>query len=168
MTMAMRADSTDLESFLAALPEEDAAQARVAAARIDALERQIGPPVWIERNLIWLAVASLILFGLGLTGLIGVFAWGRATLGLGGVTLMVSAFPALMLAYLLSVRGQTRRDHAKMALNESHFLPHGGIYFGTRDGNGRVLLVERPAGDAEPDLRARVHAQHAAATRRRW
>jgi hypothetical protein len=167
MKMRNTAESTDLESFLAALPEEDAAQARVAAARIDALERQIGPPGWIERNLIWLAVASLVLFGLGVTGLIGVFAWGRDTFGLGGVTLMVSAFPALMFAYLFSVRGQTRFDHAKMALNERHFLPYGGLYFGASSGAGKVVRVDPPQA-GEPTLRERIEAQHDAAAKRKW
>ncbi len=38
------AESLDLEEFLAGLAEEDGAEARVAAARIDALEREVGPP----------------------------------------------------------------------------------------------------------------------------
>jgi len=170
--MANARESTDLETFLAALPADDAAQARVAAARIDALERQIGPPGWIEHNLIWLAVASLALFVIGVTGLIGIFAWGRAFFGLGGVTLMVSAFPALMLAYLFSVRGRTGLDHEKMALNEQHFLPHAGLYLGApqepgRSGPGKVVRVDRPQA-GEPTLRERIEAQHHAASTRKW
>jgi hypothetical protein len=80
----------------------------------------------------------------------------------------------MVLAYLLSVRGQTRLDDAKMALNEKHFLPHGGIYFGVSesnadgDGGGKVLLVKRPTAE-EPDLRSKIQAQYdAAAKRRLW
>jgi hypothetical protein len=149
------------------LPDQDAAEARLAAARIDALERRIGPPRWIERNLIWLAVLALMLFVAGISALIGVFAWGRDTFGLGGVTLMVSAFPALMFAYLISVRGQTRFDHEKMALNERHFLPHGGLYLGSPQGPGKVVRADRWQA-AEPNLRDRVEARHDAAAKRKW
>ena len=48
-------ESLDLEAFLAALPEEAAAEARAAAARIDALERDVGPAGWIELNVMPLA-----------------------------------------------------------------------------------------------------------------
>jgi hypothetical protein len=160
-------ESTDLETFLASLPESEAAEARVAAARIDALEKQIGPPNWIERNLIRLTVVTLVLFVAGVTALIGVFAWGRDTLGLGGVTLMVSAFPALVFAYLISVRGQTQHDHAKMELNQRHFLPHGGLYFGTTSGAGKVVRVDPPK-TGESNLRERAEAQHSAAMRQKW
>ena len=78
-------ETLTLEAFLAGLADEDAAQARVAAARIDALEREIGPPGWIERNLMRLALAALALFVLGVGGLIGVLGWVRAIFGLGGV-----------------------------------------------------------------------------------
>ena len=72
-----------------------------------------------------------------------------------------------MLAYLLSVRGRTGIDHEKMALNEEHFLPHGGLYFGTINGDGGVLLVQPPKKD-EMNLRERTLAQHKAATKRQW
>ena len=156
--------TASLAEFLARLSEAEAAEARAAAARIDALEREIGPPGWIERNLVPLVAVSAVMFALGL---VGFFAGLAGWIGLGGVVLLLSAFPLLMFLYLLSVRGRTRLDDAKMALNEKHFLPHGGVYFGAAQGGGSVLLVERPK-DAEPDLRAKVHAQYEAATKRRW
>ncbi len=164
-------ETLTLEAFLARLPEEDAAQARVAAARIDALEREIGPPGWIERNLMRLVLAALALFVLGVGGLIGVLGWVRAVFGLGGVTLMVAAFPALMLAYLWSVRGRTGADHEKMALNEKYFLPHGGLYFGaapgdSESGSGKVVRVDWKPG--EKNLREQVQARYDAATKRHW
>ncbi len=154
------AETQPLEVFLAGLPEENAARARVAAARIDALEREIGPPGWIERNLIVLALVSAVLFVAGAGGLLGIFAWGRAIFGLGGITLMVSAFPGLILVYLLSVRGRTRVDDEKMELNKAHFMPHGGAYFG----GGRVVQVDwKPR---EMNLRDQVQARYDAATKR--
>ena len=161
------AESLDLEAFLAGLPDEDADHARATAARIDALERAIGPPGWIERNLIPLAALALVLFVIGAGGLFGVFGWGRAVFGLAGVALMVGAFPALMLAYLLSVRRRTGADHEKMALNEKHFLPHGGLYFGAAGGDGKVVPVDPPE-KPEMTLRERTLAQHKAATKRQW
>ncbi len=165
--MAERRESIDLEAFLAVLPDAEAAAARAAAARIDALEKSIGPPGWIERNLIPLAVIALALFVLGVAGLLGSFDWGRAAFGLGGVTLMVSVFPILVVAYLWSVRGRTEVDQEKMDLNDRHFLPHGGLYFGASDGDGKVLQVYRPEPD-EPDLRQRTHRLYQTATKRRW
>ena len=159
-------ETLTLEAFLAGLADADAAQARVAAARIDALERAVGPPGWIERNLMRLALAALVLFALGVGGLIGVLGWVRAMFGLGGVTLMVAGFPALMLAYLWSVRGRTRADHEKMALNEKHFLPHAGLYFGATNGGGKVVRVDWKPG--EMNLREQVQARYDAATKRRW
>ncbi len=159
-------ETLGLEDFLAGLGPEDAARARAAAARIDALEREVGPPGWIERHLMRLALAALVLFVLGVGGLIGVFGWVRAGFGLGGVTLMVAAFPALMLAYLWSVRGRTGADYDKMELNEKHFLPHGGYYFGASAGVGTVVRAQPKSG--EKNLREQVQARYDAATKRRW
>jgi hypothetical protein len=159
--MADTPEKMGLETFLAALPEQDAVEARVAAARIDSLEREIGPPGWIERNMWPLAGGAFLLFILGMVFLIGIFAWGRTVLGLGGVVLLICAFPALMLAYLWSVRGRTAADHEKMALNEKYFLPHQGIYFG----GGTVVRVNWTK--RELNLREQVEARHAEVTKRR-
>ena len=165
--MAEPGDTLPLDAFLAALPEDVAGEARAAAAQIDRLEAEIGPPNWIERHFMPLAGAALVLFLLGGAALIGLFSGLQTAIGLGGVTLLVAAFPVLIFIYLLSVRGQTRLDDAKMRLNEAHFLPHGGVYFGALAGHGKVLIVPPPKTD-EPDLRARVHAQYEAATKRKW
>jgi hypothetical protein len=159
-------ETLELEDFLSGLGPEDAAQARVAAARIDALEREVGPPGWIERNLMRLALAALALFVLGVGGLIGVLGWVRAVFGLGGVTLMVAVFPALMLTYLWSVRERSGADYEKMELNEKHFLPHGGYYFGASAGLGKVVRAQPKSG--EKNLREQVQARYDAATKRHW
>jgi hypothetical protein len=159
-------ETLTLEAFLSRLTEEDAAEARVAAARIDALERAIEPPGWIEQNLMQLTLVALVLFVLGVGGLIGVLGWIRAMFGLGGVTLMVAAFPALMLTYLWLVRGRTRADYEKLELNERWFLPHGGFYFGAANGGGKVVRVVWNPG--EKNLRDQVQARYDAATKSRW
>lgn len=168
MSAATEPRTVDLESFLAGLPEEDAAELRAAAAKIEALEREIGPPGRIERNVIALGIAALVLFLIGVAALVGLLTGANGVIGLGGVVLLLAAFPLLVFAYLWSVRGQTRLDAAKMALNERHFRPHGGVYFGARSGGtGKVLLVAAPE-PGEPNLRERTEALYGQATKRRW
>lgn len=163
--------TVSLETFLAELPAEEAAEARAAAARIDALERAIGPPGWLERHLVRLAVAALALFLAGVALLLA-RAYGLQFLPGAALVPLLGAFPALVLGYLWSVRGRSRLDHEKMALNDAHFLPHGGVYFGAQGGDfggaARVMRVERPRAKAAPNLRERTHALHAEATKRRW
>lgn len=155
-----------LEEFLAGLPAGAAAGARAAAARIDELERGVRPPNRIERNLAPLAIAALILFVLGVAAFAGLATGLRGVIGFGGVVLLIAAFPALVFAYSWSVRWRTAADRAKMALNAEHFLPHGGLYFGAPQGDGRVVRVEvDPEG---PDLRQQTEALYRQSTARRW
>lgn len=163
----MQRQTIPLEAFLAVLPPDEAAQARASAARIDALERQIGPPGWLEQHLMGLGLGALVLFTLGVLLLAGRAVGLVGAIGSGAVVPMLAAFPALVLAYVWSVRGRTRLDREKMDLNERHFMPHGGIYFGARGGTRTVMRVER-SEKPEPTLRDRAHALHAEATRRRW
>lgn len=159
-----------LEAFLSRLPTEEAAEARAAAGQIDALERRIGPPGWFERNLVGFGLGALVLFTAGLV-LLALRASGLIHFaGPDLVVPLLAAFPALVLAYLWSVRGRTRLDHEKMALNERHFLPHGGAYFGAREGRRTVTRVTPPGQDAPedaPTLKERTEALHARATRGR-
>ena len=160
-------ETVPLETFLAELPEEEKAEAREAAERIDELERDIGPPGWIERHLVGLGLAALALFAAGLAlffARAGGIGWAP---GAAVLVPLLAAFPLLALAYLWSVRARSRLDRQKMALNEAHFLPHGGVYFGSRAGRGQVMRVEPPSED-EPTLRERAERLHAEATRRRW
>lgn len=167
------ADRIPLETFLADLTEEQANDARAAAERMDELERRIGPPGWLERNLISLALIALAFFVVGVGALIGAFSWLRSVMGMGGITLFVACFPGLIFAYLYSVRGRTAVDRQKMALNERHFLPLGGLYFSglahdtDRPGQAFVLRVAPPEQD-EPTLRDKVEAQYASAKRWHW
>jgi len=126
----------------------------------------VPPPNWIERNLATLVIAALALFALGIASFAGLAAGLGGLFGLGGVVLMVAAFPALVLAYAWSVRFRTAADREKMALNQRYFLPHGGIYFGSPRGNGKVVRVAT-AGDG-PNLRQRTEALYRQATPRRW
>lgn len=165
--MAAARKTVDLATFLSGLPEADRSELAAVAARIEALEREVGAPGWIERHLIMLGLAALVLFALGLAAIAGVVAGLGETIGLGGAVLMLAAFPALVLAYLLAARGRTRVDDAKQVLNERHFVPRGGVYFGATGGAGKVLLVD-PSGPKEMNLRERTQAQYEAATKRRW
>ena len=168
MSVASTRDSVDLETFILELPSGERDEVRAAAERIDDLEREVGQPGWLEENFFKLTIAALILFALGIAGLIGALAGLRGAIGLGGVVLLLAAFPTLVFAYLWSVRGRTRIDDAKMRLNERHFLPHGGVYFGGRSGKREVMRVE-PPGEDKPDLRERTRRLYAAATTtRRW
>lgn len=159
-------ETIPLEAFLAELPEPEAEAARTAAREIEALEHAVGGPGWIERNLMSLGLGSLILFTAGIVLLI-LRAGGLVHPGLGLVILLLAAFPALVLGYLWSVRGRTRLDREKMDLNERHFLPHGGAYFGAPDGHRRVMRVAPRREDA-PTLKDRTERLHAEVTRRRW
>ena len=150
--MTEHGERVGLDAFVAALPEADAAAVRAAAAQIDALEREVGPPGWIERNLIPLAGFTFAMLVVGVVALVSNAGGLRDTLGPGGLTLLLAAFPALIFAYLLAVRERTRLDKEKMALNETHFLPRGGIYFGSRGGTGEVVRISRPV-KPQPDLR---------------
>ena len=167
--MSAPRETVPLEVFLAELDPEAATAARTAAARMDALERQVGPPSWLERNLISLGLIALALFVAGAGALIGILPWLRSVIGLGGITALVMLFPGLMVAYLVSVRGRTAIDNEKMALNDRHFIPHGGFYFAApRDGGtAMVVRVDRPEKH-EPTLRDKVQAQYDSATKRRW
>lgn len=156
-----------LEAFLAELPPADAEEARLAARRIDALEREIGGPGWLERNLVGFGLGALLLFSAGVVLLVLRAGGLVAFAGIGVVMLLLAAFPALVLAYLWSVRGRTRLDREKMDLNERHFLPRGGAYFGARDGSRRVMRVE-PRREEPPTLKEKTERLHAEATRRRW
>lgn len=163
-------ETVPLEAFLTELPDEAAAEARAAAARIDALERQVGPPGWLERHLFRLAGGALVAFAIGLGLLLGRAAGHAGLPGAGVIVPLLGAPPGLALAYLWSVRGRARLDRAKMDLNEAHFLPHGGLYFGGEggeDGGDRVLRVAPPKPE-RPNLRERTERLHAEATRRRW
>ena len=160
-------ETIPLEAFLAELPEAEAEEARLAARRIDALEREIGEPGWLERNLVGFGLGALVLFSVGVVLLILRATGAVAFAGLGLVVPLLAVFPLLVLAYMWTVRGRTRLDREKMELNERHFLPHGGAYFGARDGTRRVMRVE-PRREDEPTLRERAERLHAEATRRRW
>jgi hypothetical protein len=164
--MAEAKGPVDLETFLAGLPEPAGTEARTAATRIDLLERSVPPPNWIERNLSTLVIATLALFALGIASFAGLVAGLGGLFGLGGVVLMVAAFPGLVLIYAWSVRFRTAADREKMTLNQRYFLPHGGIYFGSPQGNGTVVRVA--TGGEGPNLRQRTEALYRQATPRRW
>ena len=127
----MRQKTVDLDTFLKGLPEETAAKARVAAARIDELEHaadRIGASD--RRFLILFAVAGVFGFGAAVLALGGfnLFKGGEATVLEFAMLAMAGAFPLLVLIYSLRMRERTRIDHEKFQIIETHFLPYGAIY----------------------------------------
>ena len=65
-----------------------------------------------------------------------------------------------------SERRRSGLDHEKMALNEQHFLPHGGFYFGAPDGGGKVVRAQIKSG--EKNLREQVQSRYDEANKRHW
>jgi len=122
----------DLETFLESLPEEAAADARAAAARIDELERVAQRIGQSDQRYVKLFAGAIIL------ALIATYmALGGIDLFLGGtgsfkdfaVLGMASVFPILVVVYTLRMRERTRIDQQKFHIIETCFLPWDGIYF---------------------------------------
>ena len=125
-----------LDEFLRSLDSEAAAHVKTAAAAIDELERRAQPVRGIERRLAPVLLASTVAFVLGLilffagkNALFGLFSWIDNL----GVTLLLGALPMLGFYYAFRVRWRTRADTRSFELNQTHFIPHGGIYFAATD-----------------------------------
>ncbi len=147
--------SMSLEAFLENLPQEEAANARVAAARMDELERSIDGLRDIEHRFMPYAIFSGVLFIIATVTVFGmhpVLGEARRIMGEVGLAAMLGALPALVIVYGFRVRERTRADSATLKLNNAHFLPHGGLYFpaSTPDEAARVVLVDK---SSEPSRR---------------
>ncbi|MFQ5625621.1 MAG: hypothetical protein ACE5FM_03090 [Methyloligellaceae bacterium] len=128
----MERKTIDLETFLESLPEEDAANARAAAARIDELERtaqRIGKSD--RRYVILFAGAVLLALAAAVMALGGydLFSSGNAGYGDMAVLVMAGALPLLVLIYSLRMRERTKIDRQKFQIIETCFMPYDGIYF---------------------------------------
>ena len=122
----------DLETFLESLPEEAAANARAAAARIDELERAAQRIGESDRRYVKLFAGAIVLalaaayLALGGADL---FRGGTGALGDFAVLAMAAAFPILVVVYSLRMRERTRIDQQKFHIMEACFMPYDGIYF---------------------------------------
>lgn len=134
-----------LDDFVARLGTEDGAHARAAAEAIDELETRAHPVRGIERRLLpYFGVAvvafiiGLILFFSGKDSFFGVLK----EMDNLGITLLLSGLPALVCYYAFRVRWRTRADARSFALNQKHFIPHGGIYFPAAEPGERAWVVQ--------------------------
>ena len=136
-----------LEDFLARLPEEEAATARVASHEIDRLARTGDGMEHLDlryRRLLLLSglafVAGLLIFPTGF----GISRW----LAMPFLAMM----PVVMMVHAWHVRPRTQADHQAQKLNEAHFLPHGGLYFAPGERAACVVLVDyKPPPPPEPE-----------------
>lgn len=148
-----------LDDFLAGLEETEAARARVAAAEIDRLARVGDRMQGIERRFLWPAAIGAALFVIGLWILF------HPALGAGlAMAACLAVLPAVGCVYAWRVGPRTRADRAAEALNRTHFLPHGGLYFPAGERPAAVVRVdwtppepEPPIGEVPRDPRKREH-----------
>lgn len=141
----------DLEKFLAELPDETAAKARAAAARIDELEHAAQRISRSDKTYMRLFLASGISFIVAVTLLLGgkgMFINGQPHLSDVIVLLMAGALPALILVYSLKMSERTRIDRQKFEIIENYFLPHNAIYLppGPNRQKGTVAITNRGRG----------------------
>lgn len=133
-----------LDEFLASIDPELAASARVAAVRMDDLERSIDQVRDIEVRYWWVAAIAACLF---LLGTIVVLVPGQYTapiyaiLGPFLITIMICSLGIVGLVYGYLVRDRSNVDDEKFELNREHFVPHNAYYFPSEipDAAGRVV-----------------------------
>jgi len=122
-----------LEAFLERIDDEVAvSEARVAAAKMDALERSIDDVRDLEQQYAWLAIAAAVAFVAGAVIVLfpgETMATVYQIVGPFGVVMLLGGVPLLGLIYGLKVRHRSYVDLNKIALNRKHFVPYGGYYF---------------------------------------
>lgn len=140
-------DPVSLEVFLAELSDEAAGAARVAANKMDDLERTVDDVRDIESRYGWVAALAGLAFVLGA---VIVFYPSELVqpisdaLGPFVITMMVISLGLVGLAYGFVVRRRSAVDATKQDLNREHFVPHKAYYFppeSQRD-RGRVVFFE--------------------------
>lgn len=146
----MKHAQIDLEEFLAELPEEDAANARAAAARIDELEyaaQRIGRSD--QRFMKLFALAGICTVAAVVAGISagGTFRGGGTGLTDLAILLLASAFPVMVLVYSLKMSERTKLDRRKFEIIETYFLPHDAIYLPPGPDRAKgVIAKSRRAG----------------------
>lgn len=129
-------ERVDLETFLAGLSEESAAEARAAAARIDDLARTGNALEGVERRFMPAAMIS------GLAFLVGIYLFLVPGTAPRLVTIAcLAALPLTALFYTIRVRPRTAADRDAEHLNVQYFLPNGGLYFAAGPGPACVVRV---------------------------
>ena len=133
-----------LDDFLARLDETAAAEARVAAARIDELARVGDAMEGIERRFMPWFIGSGVLFVVSLYLFFSPGIVPRLV-----TILCMGALPAVSVIYGLRVMPRSRADRAAEELNVAHFLPYGGLYF--PPGDNPACVVRVPSQTDGPD-----------------
>lgn len=137
-----------LDRFLAGLDEAAAAEARVAAARIDRLALVGDRMEGIERRYLPWAAGGAVLFAIGLWLLFDP----RIQPGWLMLALLLAVLPATGLGYAWAVAPRTRADRSAERLNRAHFLPHGGLYFPRGQRPAAVVRVDWAPPAPEPPI----------------
>lgn len=150
---ARQRQQIDLETFLKDLSEEEAANARAAAARIDELEHAAQRIGMSDRSYIKLFVAACIctLVAIILSFTVSEMFHG-GTIGLLDVIilLLASAFPALVFFYSFKMNERTKLDRQKFDIIETYFLPHDAIYLPPGPDRARgVVAISTESGGWE-------------------
>lgn len=152
----MRTEKTDLAGFVAKLPADEAARAKVAAVKIDELERATRHLHGVERHYLpWLilAIALFVAAIMIVTGSNELFGLARRLIGVLGLTAMAAALPVLGMIYTYHVRERTKADRAKLELNREHFVSRGGYYFPASDARSGHVFLLKDAGKHKNDSR---------------
>ena len=129
-------ERVSLVDFLSGLDDAAAAEARVAAARIDELARTGNAMEGVERRYLPWAIVGAILFVAGI-----VLFFMPGTVPRIVTIACIAALPVVAVTYGLHVMPRSRADAAAEDLNLRHFLPHGGIYFAAGDRPACVVRV---------------------------
>lgn len=146
--MTAAGERVALERFLAGLDSAAAAEARVAAAEIDRLA-QVGDRMeGVERRYLPWAAGGALLFAIGLWLLFDA----RLSPGWLALAALLAVLPAVTVSYAWTVRPRTEADRAAEALNRSHFLPHGGLYFPPGERPAAVVRVDWTPPEPEPPI----------------
>ncbi len=143
--MSKAGEKVDLTAFLSDLPVEAAAEARIAAAKIDDLARVGETMAGIEIRFKPYAKGAGAMFVLGL-----VLFFLPDFVNRWISFLCLIALPGICAVYAFKTRERTWADKDIEDLNKAHFLPHGGIYFPVSDTPAGVVRVDYMAPPAEP------------------
>ena len=140
-----------LPEFLGGLNGDAAEEAQAAADEIDELENRAKKVKGIERQLEPVFYCAILAFVVGACRFVGGEDFMFGLLGWIdglGISFLLGALPALGFYYAFRVRWRTRADARSFELNQSHFMPHGGIYFPASEPGEKssVVLIDQSAG----------------------
>lgn len=126
-------EKVPLETFLANLPGEDAESAREAAERMRANESFASRMRGIERELSPFFIAGCVSFVMGVVAILFFSEPGGLVNRIDGawpiVTAALAFLPIVLVVYAFKIRKRSAADMENVELNQTHFLPHGAIYF---------------------------------------